>query len=186
MTRQRWRGLAALGLCLLAVAVINAVSRDDEPGMRWYTGTVGTQIVSPAFDVTVHKVELARTVTDERNELTTPGVLVVVHWSVDAKGEKASLSDIELLTGTGLVVSQRSDLAIYAGVKATAAGFTTTGSSVFEVHVEDLPDSAMRIEGNRGMFYTFGGGVEIRDLVAPDAKILERVTLADARTEVTP
>lgn len=185
MNRPRRQGLLALAVCLLAVALINMASRDDEPGVRWYRGQVGTPVTSPAFDITVHEVELARTVTDERNELTTPGVLVIVHWSVSAKGERAFVTDVELVTQTGLIVSERADMATYAGLPPTEAGFTSTGSSVFEVHPEDLARASLRVGGNKGLFYTFGGGIEIGPLVAADAAIAEKVTLVDATTEVT-
>ncbi len=185
MKRQRLRGLLALALCLLVVAVINAVSRDDEPGSRWYTGPVGTVVTSPAFDVIVHQVDLAQTVADGHSELTTPGVFVVVHWSVSAKQERALLSDVELHTQTGLAVTQRSEMTVYSGIRMTEAGFTSHGASVFEVHAEDLPGAVMRVAVNRGFFYTFGGGVEIRDLVAPNAEVRQNVSLPDAMTEVT-
>lgn len=185
MTIRRLLNIGTLVLCLVALIVINAVSRDDSPGERWYRGTVGQWVTSPQVDVRVDAIELAREVSAGSTTRQTPGVFVVVHWSAAAKGETAYLSKVYLLTGGGLQVAQRDEFLYVAGISATDAGFTSHGASVFEIQPDQLTDLRLRVDHNRGVFYTYSGGVEVQLPADQQTPIVELAALPAPQTEVT-
>lgn len=185
MTARRVGNVVVVVICLIAVIVINAVSRDEAPGERWYRGRLGEWVTSPRFDVRVDAVELATQVSDGPMTLDTQGVFVVVHWSAAVKGRTAYFGKVHLLTGGGLTVAQRGEFKFNAGVGATDAGFTTHGASVFEVQPEQVHDLALRVDHDRGVFFSFSGGVEVSLPADGQTPVAEIVTLPAPSSEVT-
>lgn len=183
--RRRARELGALLVCLLLVGLINASVRNDAPSMRWYDGAPGRAVQSPDLDVIVTGVELAKRVEgSSAAELTSDGVLVVVHWAASVHRQTARFSRVELHTSDGLQVQQRDEFSGDAPA-GTAPGFTSSGSSVFEVWPDSVPDADLVVYGDRGAIYAYGYAIRINDLVADAESVADVVVLPGARSEVT-
>ncbi len=186
MTRRRLLDLVGLLVCLLLVALINATVRGSSPGVRWYTGTLASGAVhSPDLDVQVTGVEIARTVEGASTSLFSSGVLVVVHWTATVHRESARFSRVELHTHDGLELSQRGEF-YTESMPVTPAGFTSTGSSVFELRPYSLASADFVVNGDRGLFYTYGYAIRVESVLPADPQILDFVTLPQAQSMVTP
>lgn len=182
---RRVSEVLAFVVCIVLVGVVGMVTRAEGTVTRWYDGDVGEVVVSPDMDIQVRDVKVARAVVVDEEEFTTPGVYVVVEWSVAAKRQAASFSKVQLVTADGTSYGQREEFLSDAGIRRTSPGFTATGTSVFQLMPEQLDGVELRIERSQGLLYTHGAGVRVRGLIASDAMVRDVVTLQEQTVEVT-
>lgn len=178
--------LVTLVVCLLVLALLNAATRDGFPDTRWYIGKAGQQITSPMLDVTAATAQLAHTVTDRTTSMTsTTGVLVVVEWSAAVKRTDAYLGSVDLVTVDGIRYRHRGQFAT-SGLANSGIGFTSHGSSVFEMHPEQLPGAWLEIIDDVSSRTHFTGSIRVTDIIDPRAPVLPTVALPEPYAEVTP
>lgn len=172
-------------LCLAAVGLVTTVTDESEMVTRWYEGEVGETISSPDYDARVLDVQLAREVVVREEPLTTEGIWVVVEWEADVKRQSASFNTVTLTTTDGNVYAEREEMAGLIGIPRTDAGFTGSGTSVFQLPPEALDDVVLSIERSQGFLFTHGAGIRVHDVVPADADVDDSLVIGPPITQVT-
>lgn len=177
--------IAAFVACLVAVGLIGMVTRDGGFVTRWYSGDVDQTISSPDFDVRVLGVELAHEVSEGEEGRGTDGIWVVVEWQADFHRQSSSFNAVNLVLRDGTTFEQRDEYASRWGVPRTDPGFSSTGTSVFQVPPDGLAGAVLTIERSQGFIFTHGAGVRVEGLLDELPEVRDRVTLRAPQTEVS-
>jgi hypothetical protein len=150
VTRRRWHllGVGAAGLVLLGAAtVVDGWLPDDtdDPGSDPFVrpGTVGEPVDLRTMTVQVDSVTGAPTLSEFGAEMPSPGLWVVVEYSVVPTSENTSVSLVELRDVTERVWSQVGRNS--NDCSASPPGVTAGCVAYFEVPPEAVPGLRVRL-----------------------------------------
>lgn len=189
MSRRREWGALAVCLAVVAALALATGDRADSVPVAHDDVAVGETGVSSEFSARVLDVRLARAVQrDEFSEpLTTDAAFAVVTLAADARTGTVTFSrTVWLLTADGVRYAPRGELQI-AQPQLVQAGFTSTGTYVFQVPPERLAGARLLVEPSVATFEVHDVTVRVDLGLVDDAVIaVDPILLDSPTTEVTP
>lgn len=178
------RALLSLAACLVLVAVLTFVGKQDGPGIAYTDRAIDGWARSPSLEVRVTTVVVTRTLIGGSGAtMSTPARFVVIGVELRVHGYRQSVP-AQLHTLDGHVYGARSE-GIVPGLPATNPGFTGLGTVVFEVPNERVAGSTLVLGPVReGFLRVFAGALRFPDVVA-GASSRPFARLAAASTQVS-
>lgn len=182
---SRLRAIGALLACLLVVAVLNGFRGDGTAEPRDYYAGADGWAHAPSMSGRVVGARLARSLVrpEVADPLTTPAVFVVVELEVRVRDRVQPLQSLTLLTADGHSYRQLDDSGL-SELSLTQAGWTSYGNAVFEMPAERVPGATLVVGAQTDMLVIYRARLAFRDVVG-DLAVLDRIELAEARSEVT-
>ncbi len=161
-TRQRSRGVGALLVCLAIVAVLVAIRPDPAEDARraWVTVPIGMAASTRNAEIEVSRVQLTRSLLRYDRPIGTDETFVLVTWSGAARTTRDLFGRVTLRTRDGSTYDPRPEF-ISAAPGSTQPGFTSRGTSVFEVATDRLGGAHFVVDGGGGEFDVYDRAVRV-------------------------
>lgn len=186
-TRHRSRGGGALLLCLAVVALLVAIRPDPVEDARraWVTVPIGVAASTRNAEVEVVQVQLTRSLLRYDQPIGTDQTFVLVTWRGSVADTPDGFRRVTLRTRDGSAYDPRPEF-ISAAPGTTQPGFTSRGTSVFEVATDRVSGARFVVDGGGGEFDVYDRAVRVDLGLTADTPVENQVAeLPAATVEVT-
>jgi hypothetical protein len=179
--------LAPLGVCLLLIALLTAISPpEDEIPRHYVDARIGQPAANQQFGATVTEVQVGQELIKSEYEapVHTTAVFLVVSLTASSPEESALYNAIDLQTTDGRTYAARDEFTL-SHPKSTQPGFRTNGTVIFEVPADRIDGAQVIIAPDAASFRFYTSVIRVDLGLTSDTPYAPGpITLAEATSEV--